>query len=101
MRNPGGPGGPGPPQYFGKIYTEISEKGYFEIFIALLGPPQYLSCCARSGLGCHCDHLKNVEEKVRLMYTFLLYIRIHLICFISNRSKIGIVELFEIQLVVA
>ena len=40
VRNPGGPGGPGPPQYFGKKCTQNSEKGDFEIFITLLGPPQ-------------------------------------------------------------
>ena len=37
---PGGPGVPGSPKYFGKKYRQNSEKGDFEIFITLLGPPQ-------------------------------------------------------------
>ena len=42
-------GGSGPPIFWKKCEL-ISENGDLAIFITLLWPPQYLSCCARPAI---------------------------------------------------
>ena len=54
VRNRGSLGARAPPIFWKKC-EQISEKGDFEIFITLLGPSQYSSCCARP--ASHSIHL--------------------------------------------
>ena len=52
--------GPGPPNILEKC-AQFSEKGDFVIFITLLGPPQYLLCCARPDIVNVNKDLTNIK----------------------------------------